>query len=325
LLNLKEKNIKIFIAGHKGLVGSSVLRILKKKYINILVREKKDLNLLDKNKLDVFIKKNKFDLVIMCAAKAGGILANSNAPVDFLYYNLEIQNNVISSCYKNNVKNFIFLGSSCIYPDNFKSSIKESDLLSAKLEKTNEAYAIAKIAGLKMCEYISLEKDYNYKSIMPCNLYGYNDLYNKEKSHVIPSMFLKFHEAKMDGSNKVILWGNGEPLREFLFVDDLANSILYLINNWKKFIDLDIPFINIGFGKDITIKELAEKIKKITEYKGKIIYDTSKPNGTYKKLLNCEKINNFGWQPETSLDEGLSKTYNWFLKNIDNYRSEFSN
>jgi GDP-L-fucose synthase len=322
LHDLKDKSIRIFIAGHKGMVGNSIFHLMKKEYDNIVVIDKTELNLLDQISVDKFIKDNKFDLVIMCAAKVGGILANASLPFKFLYDNLEIQNNIISSCYKHNVKNFIFLGSSCIYPNNFKKPIKETDLLSSKLEKTNEAYALAKIAGLKLCEYISLDHNYNYKSIMPCNLYGYNDLFNEKNSHVIPSLLLKFHNAKKNNLREVKIWGTGKPMREFLFVDDLSDAILFLIKNWINFKKLNMPFINVGYGSDISIKELSLLLKKITNYKGNLSFDESKPDGTYKKLLNSEIINKLGWLPKTTLNEGLFSTYKWFQESNLNLRNE---
>lgn len=322
LLNLKDKNIKIYIAGHNGMVGYSLLNKLKKNYKNITTKNKKDLNLLNKTDLDLFIQKNKFDLVIMCAARVGGILANSDSPLEFLYDNLQMQNNLIYSCYKHKVKNLIFLGSSCIYPNNITVPIKEDDLLSSKLEKTNEAYAIAKIAGLKLCEYISKEKDFNYKSVMPCNLYGYNDLFSKKKSHVIPSLILKFHEALDFNHEEVEIWGTGDPLREFLFVDDLSDAIIFLINNWEKFLNLNIPFINIGYGEDISIKNLSYLIKEITNFNGKLKFNNNMPDGTQRKLLDSNKINDLGWFPKINIKDGLILTYNWFLKNKKNYRSE---
>lgn len=305
---------KIFIAGHNGLVGSAIKRELEAQgYSNIITATRKELDLLDESKVFDFFEKEKPRYVLIAAAKVGGIMANSQFPADFLFQNLKIELNLIEASHKFNVEKVLFLGSSCIYPKLCPQPIIEEYLLTSQLEPTNEPYAIAKIAGIKLCQ--AYNKQYNktkFISAMPTNLYGINDNFDLNSSHVLPAMIRKFHEAKENKNPSVTLWGTGSPMREFLFVDDLANACVFLMNNYEE----DI-WINVGTGVDVTIKELAEKIKEVVGFEGEIIWDTTKPDGTPRKLLNIDKIKNLGWNPKTSLDEGIRKTYSWYLENQD--------
>ncbi len=306
------KNQKIYIAGHRGLVGSAIERELRKKgYTNIITRTHSELDLCDAEKVKVFFEEQKPSWVFLAAAKVGGIHANSTYPVDFLLDNLKIQNNIIENSYKTDVKKLMFLGSSCIYPKNAPQPIKEEYLLSSELEKTNEPYALAKITGLKLCDAYNRQYGTNYISAMPCNLYGINDNYHPENAHVIPMLIRRFHEAKIQGLKQVEAWGTGTPQREFLFSDDLAQACVYLIEN--KNADEIGEFINIGKGSDITIKELVQNIKEIVGFEGKIIWDTSKPDGTKKKLMDSSKINALGWKAKTDFRDGLKIAYEDFL------------
>ena len=301
---------KIYIAGHKGLVGSSIVRRLEKDgYKNLIYKTKEELDLLDYNSVHNFFKSEKPDFVFLAAAKVGGILANSNKKADFIYENLQIQNNIIHNSHLFGVKKLLFLGSSCIYPKLCPQPIKEEYLLSGYLEETNDAYALAKIAGLIMCRSYNSQYNTNFISAMPTNLYGYNDNFNLETSHVLPALMRKFHEAKINNKKEVIVWGTGSPLREFLFVEDLADALLFLMKNYNENIH-----INVGTGIDITIKDLAHLIKEIVGYKGNIIFDSTKPDGTPRKLLDVSKINSIGWIAKTSLEDGVSQTYKWFLE-----------
>ncbi len=305
-------NDKIYIAGHKGLVGSAIYRALQDKgFSNLVIRDKKELNLLDQNQVADFFRQEKPDYVFLAAARVGGIMANKTYPAQFIYENLQIQNNIIHQAYLNKVQKLLFLGSSCIYPKHAKQPIKENYLLTGKLEPTNEPYAIAKIAGIKMCQSYNRQYETDFISAMPTNLYGPGDNFDLKTSHVLPALIRKFHEAKENGQEKVTLWGSGSPKREFLYVDDLANACLFLMNNYN-----ENQAINVGTGQDISIKELAEMVKKITEYEGKIEWDTSKPDGTPKKLLDVSRLHELGWEHEINLKKGIEKTYNWFLKNI---------
>ena len=314
---------RIFVAGHKGMVGSALVRLLKKnKKIKIITVDKKKLNLTIQADVQKFFKKNKFDQVYLSAAKVGGIYANNTFPSEFIYENLMIQANVINSAFKTGVKKLLFLGSSCIYPKNANQPIKESELLSGKLEPTNEPYAIAKIAGLKLCE--SYNRQYgkshgiDYRCVMPTNLYGPGDNYHPKNSHVIPGLLRRFHEAKKMKKLNVTVWGTGNPKREFLFVDDMAEASIFLNDLDKvvydKFTKPLSKHINIGIGKDFKIKHLAKIIKEIVGYKGKIIFNPSMPDGVPQKLLNSKLINKLGWKPKLSLKKGLEKTYADFLK-----------
>lgn len=306
-----EKGSKIYVAGHTGLVGSAIVRELKKQgYENLLLVTHKELDLLNSQAVAVFFQKEKPDFVIMTAAKVGGIYANSNYPADFIFENLQVQNNLIHNAYLNKAKKLLFLGSSCIYPRNCPQPIKEEYLLTSELEKTNEPYAISKIAGIIMCQSYNRQYGTKFISVMPTNLYGPGDNFHPENSHVIPGLIYKIHNAKTNNASSVTLWGTGKPYREFLFVDDLANACVFLMNTYN-----ENEIINIGTGEDITIKELAEIISEVIGYKGKIQFDPSKPDGTPKKLLDITKIKNLGWKPTTELKTGLMKTYQWYGDN----------
>ena len=312
-----DKKSKIYIAGHNGLVGSALKRKLKESdYNNLVFRTRKELDLLDSNKVSDFFKKERPEFVFLAAAKVGGILANDSYSADFIFQNLLIQNNIIHNSYLNKVKKLLFLGSSCIYPKDCSQPIKEEYLLTGPLEKTNKAYAVAKIAGIEMCQSYHKQYKTNFVSVMPTNLYGPNDNFDLKSSHVLPALIRKFHEAKINNDKEVVIWGTGLPRREFLYIDDLAEACLFLMKNYD-----NSEIINIGTGEDITILELAKLIKKIVGFNGEIINDTTKPDGTLQKLLNVSKINNIGWRHRNFLDEGLKKTYEWFLKNYDKISS----
>ncbi len=306
-----ELKSKIYVAGHRGLVGSAIIRLLQKeKYTNVVTRTHKELNLLDQTAVREFFKKEKPEYVFLAAAKVGGILANRDHPAEFIYENLQIQNNIIQESHSAGVKKLLFLGSSCIYPKECPQPIKEEYLLSGYLESTNEAYAIAKIAGLKMCEAYAKQYGDNFIAAMPTNLYGPNDNFDLESSHVLPAMIRKFHEAKISSSKEVIIWGTGKPKREFLFVDDLADACVFLMNKYS-----DSEFVNIGTGVDVSIEQLAEMVKKTVGFKGKIVWDKTKPDGTPRKLLNVEKLHKIGWKHKVPLEKGLKDSYNWYIHN----------
>jgi len=306
-----DKKSKIYIAGHRGLVGNAILKELENQgYENLIFRTHKELDLTNKIEVERFFEEEKPEYVFLAAAKVGGIQANKNFPVEFLYQNLEIQNNVIMSAYKNKVKKLMFLGSSCIYPKFCPQPMKEEYLLSSELEPTNEAYSIAKIAGLKLCEYLRKEYGVDFISVMPTNIYGPNDNFDIETSHVIPSLIRRIHEAKIKNIPEVIIWGSGSTKREFMYVDDLAKAIVFVMENYS-----EEKFINIGTGVDITINELANLIKEIIGYEGKLINDISKPDGTPQKLLEVSKLEKLGWKYKTELKKGLEKTYQWYLRN----------
>lgn len=319
---MKSKFKKIFIAGHKGMVGSAFLRILrKKKKFKIILADRKKLDLENQTKVDLFFKKNKPDIVINAAALAGGIYANETFSGDFIDKNLIIQHNVIKSSHKYNVKKLLFLGSSCIYPRNCSQPMNEKFLLSNYLEKTNEAYAVAKIAGLKMCEFFNKQFNTDFRSVMPTNIYGLNDKYDEKNSHVIPAMIMKFHEAKLYKKKFVKVWGTGKAKREFIFVDDMVNICLKILFKPKKKYNeflkkKNISFLNIGSGQELNIKELSNVIKKITKFNGQIIFDKTKKDGTPRKLLDNSSLNRFLNEKKNfiSLVEGLTKTYDDFLK-----------
>lgn len=308
-----KKDSKIFVAGHHGLVGSAIVRKLEAEgYSNILTRTRQELDLLDQKAVADFFSAEKPEYVFQAAAKVGGIMANKTYPADFIYQNLEIQNNIIHSSYKNGVTKLLFLGSSCIYPKLADQPIKEESLLTGPLEPTNNAYAIAKIAGIKMCQSYNQQYGTNFISLMPTNLYGPNDNFDLETSHVLPALIRRFHEARESGSKSMSLWGSGSPKREFLHVDDLADASLFLM---KSYDGSDI--VNVGTGEDISIKELAELISKTVGYKGTINWDTSKPDGTPRKLLDVSRLHSLGWKHKTSLQDGIKDTNNWYL---DTYR-----
>lgn len=306
--------MKIYIAGHKGLVGSALRRELSKNdEYEIIIKDRKELDLLDKRAVFDFVSEEKPDWVFLAAAKVGGIHANSTYPVEFLLENLTIQNNLIEASFKNKVKKLLFLGSSCIYPKLAPQPLKEEYLLSSSLESTNEAYSIAKIAGIKLCDAYNREYETNYLCVMPTNLYGLNDNYHPQNSHALPMLLSRFHEAKLSNLEEVVVWGDGKPRREFLFADDLAEACVFLMEN-KSAKDIG-ELVNIGTGEDCTILELAETIKDIVGFEGNLIFDTSKQNGTPRKLLDVSKINKMGWEAKTSLEEGLKKTYQDLLEN----------
>ena len=306
------KKKKIYIAGHNGMVGSSVCRALKSKgFDNLIVKSRKELDLRNQQQVFNFFLKEKPEIIINAAARVGGILANSEFPYQFLMENMQIQNNLIHESLNIGVEKFIFLGSSCIYPKFAPQPLKEKYLLTNSLEPTNEYYAIAKISGIKACQAIRKQYNKDYVSLMPTNLYGPRDNFDLNTSHVLPAMLRKFHQAKINNNANVILWGDGTPLREFLFVDDMANAVIFALEN-----TLPDSLYNIGSGKEISIKDLAETIQKVTCYEGKIIWDSSKPNGTPRKLMDNTKINSLGWEYNTDLNKGIEITYEWFKKNI---------
>jgi GDP-L-fucose synthase len=308
--NIMSKESKIYVAGHRGMVGSAIIRkLLEEGYQNILTRNSDELDLRNQGEVREFFQKEKPDYVFLAAAKVGGIIANNTYPADFIYDNMMIEMNVIKSSFDHKVKKLLFLGSSCIYPRMAPQPMPESCLLTGELEKTNEAYALAKISGLKYCEFLNLQHGTDYISVMPTNLYGPNDNYHPNNSHVIPGLIRRFHEAKLSGLSEVVVWGTGKVLREFLYVDDLADSCIYLMRSYS-----GNETVNIGTGIEVTIAELAEIVKKVIGFKGKIIYDTSKPDGTPRKLLNVTKLSNLGWNYKTELEEGLPITYQDFLK-----------
>lgn len=305
-----DNTAKIYVAGHGGLVGSAIMRGLDKQgYNNIIFRSSKELDLRNQTAVNLFFANEKPDYVILAAAKVGGILANNTYRAEFLYDNLMIQTNIIHASHTYSVKKLLFLGSSCIYPKFATQPMHEGLLLSGKLEYTNEPYAIAKIAGIKMCESYRLQYGSNFISAMPTNLYGPRDNYDLENSHVIPALISKFHEAKIKNNPHVILWGTGSPLREFMHVDDLADACLFLMDEYD-----GLEFINIGTGDEITISDLAKLIKSVVNYEGKILYDKSKPDGTPRKLMNSKKLNLLGWKSSISLEEGLERSYQDYKK-----------
>lgn len=306
-----EKNSKIYVAGHRGMVGSAIVRELKKQgYANIVTRTHKELDLCRQEEVEKFFAEEKPEYVFLAAAKVGGIVANSSALADFMYENMILEMNVIHSAWKNSCKKLQFLGSSCIYPRMAPQPMTESCLLTGELEKTNEAYALAKISGLKYCEFLNKQYGTDYISVMPTNLYGPNDNYHPEHSHVLPALIRRFHEAKENNLPEVVCWGDGSPLREFLYVDDLADLCVFLMNNYS-----GDETVNAGTGKEITIKELAKLVAKIVGYKGKIVWDTTKPNGTPRKLLNVSKSKAMGWSYKVELEDGIKLAYDDFLHN----------
>ena len=307
-----NKKKKIYIAGHKGMVGSAVWRALDNNgYTNLIGLSRSELNLRNQQAVLEFYKEEKPEIVIDAAAKVGGILANNDYPYDFLMQNMQIQNNLIDGAFNSGVEKFIFLGSSCIYPKFASQPLKEEYLLTDSLEPTNEWYAVAKISGVKACQAIRNQYGKDYVSLMPTNLYGYFDNFDLKSSHVLPAMLRKFHEAKVNGNSAVELWGSGSPMREFLFVDDMAKAVVFALEN-----ELPEFLYNIGSGKDVTIKELAETIQAVVGYKGNILWDKSKPDGTPRKLMDVSKMRDLGWSYSTELTEGIEKTYQWFLENI---------
>lgn len=314
MTNQMNKDSKIYIAGHRGMVGSAIMRKLQQEgYTNLVTRTSAELDLRDQNAVTNFFSAEKPEYVFLAAAKVGGIVANNTYRAEFLYDNLQIQNNVIHSAYLNQAKKLMFLGSSCIYPKMAPQPLKEDALLTGLLEPTNEPYAIAKIAGIKMCDAYRAQYGCNFISVMPTNLYGYNDNYHPQNSHVLPALIRRFHEAKEQGAPSVIIWGSGSPLREFLFADDLAEACYYLMQNYN-----EDGFINIGSGKEISIKELAILIKSIVGYNGSLEFDTSKPDGTPRKLMDVSKLAAKGWRYKTELADGIKMAYEDFLTKYTN-------
>jgi GDP-L-fucose synthase len=315
---MMEKNAKIYVAGHRGLVGSAIVRALEAQgYRNLLLRSSQDLNLCRQSDVEAFFATEQPDYVFLAAAKVGGIQANNTYRAEFLYDNLMIEANVIHSAYQSGVKKLLFLGSSCIYPKLCPQPMREDALLTGFLEPTNEPYAIAKITGLKLCENYCRQYGTNFISAMPTNLYGINDNFDLANSHVLPALMRKFHEAKLTGSPSVDVWGTGTPMREFLYVDDLADGLLFLMNHY------DQPeFVNIGTGEEISIKELALTVQAVVGYEGEIAFDATKPDGTPRKLLDVSKLNQLGWQAQTPLKDGLSATYAWFKAHYDALRGK---
>ncbi len=304
-----EKEAKIYVAGHRGMVGSAIVRELQNKgYHNIVTKTSKELDLRSQDAVRSFYETEKPQYVFVAAAKVGGIHANNVYRAEFLYDNLMIQNNLIHFAYESGVKKLLFLGSSCIYPKLAEQPLKEDYLLSGYLESTNEPYAIAKITGIKMCEAYRDQYGCNFISAMPTNLYGPNDNYHPENSHVLPALIRKFHEAKVSSKGQVEIWGDGTPMREFLYADDLANALVYLMENYN-----EKQFVNVGFGSDVTIKELAETVAKVVGFDGGMKYDSSKPNGTPRKLMDSSRLFTTGWKPKTNLEEGIRLAYQDFL------------
>lgn len=316
-MTVMEKNDPIYIAGHNGLVGSAIVRELKKKnYNNIVTVSKDEVNLIEQEKTNKFFSTTDINYVFLAAAKVGGINANNIYPGDFLYQNLMIQTNVIHAAYENKVKKLEFLGSSCIYPKLAPQPLKEDSLLTGSLEPTNEAYAIAKIAGIKLCQYYTKQYGFRAISLMPTNLYGTGDNFDLETSHVLAALIRKFHEAKKENNPFVTLWGTGSPMREFLHVDDLANAAVFLMEKYE-----DPEIINVGTGKDITIKDLALVIKEIVGFVGELKFDSSKPDGTPRKILDIEKLTKLGWRPKIKLKEGIKETFEWYMSYRKDYQT----
>ena len=310
---------KIYIAGHRGMVGSAIVRQLKSKSAQLITRTHKELDLTNQQQVDDFIAKEKPDQIYLAAAKVGGIHANNTYPADFIYQNLIIQANIINAAHQNNIQKLLFLGSSCIYPKSVKQPMREESLLTGTLEPTNEPYAVAKIAGIKLCESYNRQYNCDYRSVMPTNLYGPGDNYHPENSHVIPSLIRKFHYAKVNNESEVLVWGSGKSKREFLYVDDMAAACVYIMNldksTYQQHTSPMLSHVNVGSGYDLTIKKLSEIIAKVANYKGKIRFDFSRPDGTKRKLMDSSRINNLGWQQNISLEQGLMLAYKDYYLN----------
>lgn len=307
-----NKEALIFIAGSTGMVGSAIVRVLRKQgYTNLLTPGHNELDLVNQQEVDKFFENNKPEYVIDAAAKVGGIKANSQYMADFLMENLMMQNNIITSCHKYKIKKFLFLASACIYPKECEQPIKESSILTGALEPTNEGYSLAKISGLRACEYYKKQYGDNFITAMPANSYGINDSFDPNNSHVIPALIRRFYEAKINNLKEVVMWGTGKAMREFLYVDDLADSCIYLLNNYD-----GENFINVGSGEEVSMSQLADIIKNVVGYEGEIKYDTTKPDGMMRRMVDSTRINDIGWRAKTSLEEGIKQEYNWFLENI---------
>lgn len=313
-----DKHAKIYIAGHRGLVGSAIVRELEKQgFNNLVTRTHQKLNLINQQAVNAFFKQERPDYVILAAAKVGGIYANNTYPADFIYQNIMIEANVIHSAYENKVKRLLFLGSTCIYPKAVNQPMHESALLTDVLEPTNEPYAIAKIAGIKLCESYNRQHSTDFRSVMPTNLYGINDNFHLENSHVIPALMQRLHRAKINNDNEVIVWGTGNAMREFLYVDDMAQASLFVLNLDEKIYQANtkpaLSHINVGTGVDVTIREMVEVMKQVVGFKGKLTFDASKPDGAPRKLIDASRLSDMGWKYTTNLDSGLKETYQWYL------------
>ena len=315
-MNLTDR---IYIAGHNGLVGSAIVRQLKERgFLNLIMRSHKELDLIDQNQVQVFFKKEKPDYVILAAAKVGGIHANNSYPADFIYKNIMIESNVINSAYENKVRRLLFLGSTCIYPKAAEQPMQEDALLTNILEPTNEPYAIAKIAGIKLCESYNRQYNTDFRSVMPTNLYGINDNFHPKNSHVIPALIQRFHQAKTNNDPELVVWGTGDAMREFLYVDDMAQASLFVLELDEQIYKANtkpmLSHINVGTGKDLTIREMVEIMKKVVGYKGKLVFDNTKPDGAARKLIDISRLSSLGWEYSVDLKEGLEKTYEWYLE-----------
>jgi GDP-L-fucose synthase len=316
---------KIFVAGHRGMVGSAIVRQLEASgYTNIVTRTRSELDLTNQQVVLEFFQSEKIDQVYLAAAKVGGIIANNSYPADFIYENLMIQCNIIHSAHLANIQQLLFLGSSCIYPKLAEQPMAETALLTGTLEETNEPYAVAKIAGIKLCESYNRQYGRDYRSVMPTNLYGAHDNFHPENSHVIPALLRRFHEAKLNGDKEVIAWGSGKPMREFLYVDDMADASIHVMNLDKSIYDENtepmLSHINVGTGVDCTIRELVEMVGKVVGFEGEIIFDSTKPDGTTRKLMDVDRLKSLGWEYSISLEDGLTMAYQWFCDNQQNFR-----
>lgn len=320
-----DVNQTAFVAGHRGMVGSAIMRRLKALgYSNVLTAGRDELNLLDQAAVEAFFARHAIDEVYLAAAKVGGIHANNEYPAEFIHENLMIEANIIHSAHSSGVQKLLFLGSSCIYPKHAPQPMREDALLTGVLEPTNEPYAIAKIAGIKLCESFNRQYGRDYRSVMPTNLYGSNDNFHPENSHVIPALMRRFHEAAREGADEVVVWGSGKPMREFLHVDDMASACVHVMNLDKETYGAHtqpmLSHINVGTGVDCTIRELAETMAGVTRFEGKLTFDASKPDGTPRKLMDVSRLKSLGWQAEMSLEDGLTETYQWFLNNVERLR-----
>ncbi|EJV2652407.1 GDP-L-fucose synthase [Vibrio vulnificus] len=316
---------KIFVAGHNGMVGSAIVRQLAQRNdVEIITRSRSELDLLNQNAVNDFFAAEQIDQVYLAAAKVGGIHANNTYPAEFIYQNLIMECNIIHAAHLNNVQHLLFLGSSCIYPKLAAQPMTEAALLTGVLESTNEPYAIAKIAGIKLCESYNRQYGRDYRSVMPTNLYGENDNFHPENSHVIPALMRRFHEAKLRGDAEVVVWGTGTPMREFLYVDDMAAASVHVMEldneTYQANTEPMLSHINVGTGVDCTIREMAETMAKVVGFEGKVVFDSSKPDGTPRKLMDVSRLAALGWRYQVSLEQGLSKTYQWFLANQENFR-----